>query len=125
MAGRPKIISDKDEADKRIDGYITDCEEQDTPVTLTGLCIALGFNSKDTFYNYAKDPAFSDSIKRARLYIENAYEKRLHGNSPTGSIFALKNMDWKDQKDLKGDLTVRDATGLSDAELEAIASGRS
>jgi hypothetical protein len=40
---------------------------------------------------------FSHSVKRAKMIVENAYEKRLQGSNPTGAIFALKNMNWRDK----------------------------
>lgn len=69
------------------------------PPTITGLALFLGFSSKDTLYNYAKDEVFSDSIKRALLVVEKEYEMRLGDKSPTGAIFALKNFGWKDKQE--------------------------
>lgn len=46
----------------------------------------------------------------------------------TSAIFWLKNRQpekWRDTKNINGTLNHRDGTGLSDAELEAIASGSS
>lgn len=74
-------------------------EREPEPATITGLCLYLDFNSKDTLYNYRKNPLFSDSIKKGLMKVEQKYETNLHANSPTGSIFALKNMGWKDQVD--------------------------
>jgi hypothetical protein len=55
-----------------------------------------------------KYPGFSDSVKRAKLYVENAYETRLHSANATGAIFALKNFDWSDRRDL--DVTSSDGS---------------
>ena len=33
--------------------------------------------------------------------VECEYEKRLAGQSPTGAIFALKNMGWKDKSEVE------------------------
>lgn len=67
------------------------------PVTITGLALFLGFESRQSIYDYAEKGEFSYIIKNARLRVENTYEQNLHANTPTGSIFALKNMGWKDK----------------------------
>lgn len=66
------------------------------PVTITGLALHLGFESRQSIYDYEEKGEFSYIIKNARLRVENAYEKNLYSDKPTGSIFALKNMGWKD-----------------------------
>lgn len=65
--------------------------------TITGLCYYLGFESRQSFYDYAKNEAFSYIIKKARLRIEQHYEELLQLESSSGAIFALKNMDWSDR----------------------------
>jgi hypothetical protein len=67
---------------------------------------ALGFTSREAVDTYAGYEGFSDSVKRAKTLVENAYEKRLHGNNVAGAIFALKNMGWRDRQDL--DVTNRE-----------------
>jgi hypothetical protein len=70
-------------------------------ITITGLALFLGFESRQSFYDYEKREEFSYLIKRARLVVENAYEENLHYKNPTGSIFALKNMGWDDRQHIK------------------------
>ena len=99
--GRPRLIKSPQEFDERVDTYIDWCRAQDKPILLTGLILALGFNSKDTFYSYENYPEFTDSVKRARLLIEMEYEQRLNtANSATGPIFALKNFGWTDKQEV-------------------------
>lgn len=70
-------------------------------ITITGLAIHLGFDSRQSFYDYEKKPKFSYILKRARLFVENNYEFLLtNGSTPTGAIFALKNMGWSDRQEL-------------------------
>lgn len=64
--------------------------------TITGLCYHLGFESRQSFYDYEKEEGFSYTIKRARMRIENMYEQMLGTVSTTGAIFALKNFGWHD-----------------------------
>ena len=65
--------------------------------TLAGLALGLGIDRK-TLYNYEDRDEFFHIIKKARETVEAKYEERLiWDNSPTGVIFALKNMGWKDK----------------------------
>lgn len=52
-------------------------------------------------YEGYDDGAYSNSVKRFRQLIEAEYEERMHKNNPAGAIFALKNMGWRDQQDVK------------------------
>lgn len=88
-----KNIPDPDNPDQVI--------HQGEPITVTGLAYFLGFESRQSFYDYEKREGFSYIIKKARLKVESEYEKKLSSNSPTGSIFALKNMGWKDSQEIK------------------------
>jgi MoaA/NifB/PqqE/SkfB family radical SAM enzyme len=65
-------------------------------ISITGLVLSCGFSDRQSFYDYQNKPEFSCIIKRARLMVENEYEYKLQQNNPTGAIFALKNMNWKD-----------------------------
>lgn len=82
--------------------------------TITGLALYLGFESRQSFYDYEKNELFSYTIKRARLKIECEYEKKLSSQACTGSIFALKNMGWKDKSEteLSGELGIKQITGM-------------
>lgn len=81
--------------DKKV--YIREPEH----VTITGLCLYLGFESRQSFYDYEKRSGFSYIIKRARLMVENKYESSaLDAKVPTFQIFALKNMGWSDKQEI-------------------------
>ena len=96
---RPRKIASPDEFDDIVDRYIAECEEKNQPALLTGMLIALGFDSKNTFYLYMHRPEFESSVKRASMLIEHEYEKRLNsGMAPTAPIFALKNFGWTDSQ---------------------------
>lgn len=72
-------------------------ERDPEPATITGLAYFLGFESRQSIYDYEKSGNFSYIVKSARLRVECEYEKRLNGNSVAGPIFALKNMGWADR----------------------------
>jgi hypothetical protein len=97
---RKKNIETPEEFDRLVADYISLCwnaTPYPEPVTLTGMVLALGLRSKDSFYTYATySPGFKDAVDRARLYVECAYETRLHSANPSGAIFALKNFSWMD-----------------------------
>jgi len=76
-------------------------KHESAPITLSGLAYFLGFESRDAFADYEQNGKFPGLLKRARLYIEAAYERKLHQQSPTGAVFALKNMGWNEKADDK------------------------
>jgi hypothetical protein len=108
-AGRPTIYSNPDEMCAIIDCYFDNCKNDGEHPTICGLALACGFDSRSTIYEYEKKPEFSYMIKRAMLKIENTYEKRACSSIPTGPIFVLKNMGWKDktEHDISGGLQVK------------------
>lgn len=69
--------------------------------TISGLALFLGFESRQSFYDYEKNEEFSYTIKKARLRIESAYEQELLSRNATGAIFALKNFGWRDKQELE------------------------
>lgn len=95
--GRPAIYNSPGELQAVIEEYFATIEG--TP-TITGLAYHLGFESRQSFYDYEKNPEYSYIIKRARLKVENGYEVALIGNNCTGPIFALKNMGWRDRTEV-------------------------
>ena len=113
--GRPRIIESPEEMDALVDAYVQHCDETEQPLTLTGLCLALGLKSRSSLDRYGERPGFSGPVKRAKLLIENGYEVDLRktGN-PAGSIFALKNFGWSDRHDVavSGSLAHIDLTRL-------------
>lgn len=123
--GRKPKYSEVEKLQKKIDEYFANCPDKrvitgfdknngefvtmelNTP-TITGLAFYLGFCSRDSFYEYGKKPEFSDTIKKARLRIENEYEKQLYNDKCTGAIFALKNLGWTDK--IENDLGLTEST---------------
>lgn len=65
--------------------------------TVTGLALYLGFESRQSFYDYENKQEFSYTIKKCRLRIEAFYEQNLLSYNTTGAIFALKNFGWRDK----------------------------
>jgi len=95
-SGKPPIYSSPGEFSKKITEYIQYCIENNEKLTITGLALFLGFESRQSFYDYRKRKEFSYATKRAHLLIENSYEQ--HGQAI--DIFALKNLGWVDKTDI-------------------------
>lgn len=93
--------------------------------TITGMCYYLGFESRQSFYDYQNRPEFSYTVKKARLFIEQHYEEMLQTGNTTGAIFALKNFDWTDKQEIDQKTTLKDeridTTNLTDEELRILA----
>jgi hypothetical protein len=97
--GSPPFFETAESLQQAIDAYLTDTDI--LVKTITGLCYKLGFESRQSFYDYEKKPQFSYTIKRARLFIESQYEERLFSNSNAGAIFGLKNFGWTDKQEIE------------------------
>ncbi|WP_259071180.1 terminase small subunit [Mucilaginibacter sp. X4EP1] len=78
---------------------ITDRDAE--PATLAGLALFLGFNSRQDFEDYEQNGEFGYILKRSRLRVEALYERKLHQQSSSGAIFALKSFGWKEKADDK------------------------
>lgn len=97
IQGETEIIADSDDEGKPIDKEVF--TRWPEPPTITGLCLFLGFESRQSFHDYGDRDEFSYTIKRARLKIECEYEKSLQtSKNATGPIFALKNLGWADKQ---------------------------
>jgi len=112
-AGRPPVFETSYQMEKLVEEYFdslypsfdsgrVDKSKDPRPSTITGLCIHLGFESRQSFYDYEKKPEFTYIVKMARLRIEFGYENRLMTmKNPAGAIFALKNMGWADKLEVE------------------------
>ena len=120
VTGCSRIIETPEEMDLRIDNYILSCIDKNEPLTLTGMILFIGLSSRESFDTYKTYEGFSDSVKRGKLFIEYGYEVRLHGTTPTGSIFALKNFGWKDGNNENKEDEVAEPLAISFAVSPAI-----
>lgn len=100
LPGRPRLYKTPEEFDEKVDLYYQSCKDLDEPITWTGLALFLGFSSRRSIDEYEKYEGFSHSVKRAKLLVEWAYEKRVLGNNAAGPIFVLKNMGWSDKQEI-------------------------
>ena len=72
-------------------------KKESAPPTMSGLAYHLGFESIQAFEACEAKNKYAPVLKRARLRVEAEYEKKLHFQSSTGAIFALKSMGWNER----------------------------
>lgn len=106
-AGRPLKFKTPEEITKKGEEYFAKCEAENRPMTVTGLCIALG-TYRDVLMDYEDERGeeFSNAVKRLKIKCEEYAERRLFEGNATGPIFALKNFNWKDKTE--SELTGKD-----------------
>lgn len=93
MTGRPPLYDDPALMEAKIEQYFDDTETKGKIPTVPGLCLFLGFSSRQSFLDYEKRKDFSCTIKKARLQIEvDRTERLVKSGTPTaGLIFDLVN----------------------------------
>ena len=96
--GRPLKFQSVEELQEKIDAYFEQTDE--TEWTITGLALALD-TCRLTLLHYEEKPEFVNTIKNAKLKVENGYEVDLKKHGRSGTIFALKNFDWTDKQELE------------------------
>ena len=111
--GKPPIYDSPEDFQSKVIEYFESLGEDGKP-KITDMALFLGFASRQSIYDYKEKPDYSYIIKRACMVIESYYEGRLSENSPTGAIFALKNMGWIDKSvnEHEGKIGLEQITGV-------------
>lgn len=109
--GRPLKFKTPEELEKKCKEYfdITPTEE----VTITGLALHLD-TDRITLMQYEKRDEFTNTVKRAKLAVEHAYEMDLRAKGRAGDIFALKNFNWTDKQEIDMNANVTTSDLLAD-----------
>lgn len=126
--GRPPKFKSKEEMQELIDKYFEDCKGtilkdengemvfdkygqpvifNSKPLTITGLALALGFNSRQSLLNYQGKKEFVDTITRAKAKVEQYAEERLYDkDGANGAKFSLANNfeGWKEKQQIDADV---------------------
>jgi hypothetical protein len=130
--GRPPKYKTPEEMQQIIDQYFADCEVKaltdkegnpvydkygqpvtiSKPPTITGLALALGFNSRLALLNYEDKEEFVNTVMRAKAKVEEYAETRLFDkDGANGAKFSLANnfKSWKEKQevDMSGGLTIK------------------
>ena len=132
--GRPLMYESAEEMQEKIDEYFESCKGEvlkdaegnvltnkygepitvgAKPLTITGLALALGFNSRTSLLNYQGKEEFMNTITRAKARVEAYAEERLFDkDGANGAKFSLANNfeGWKEKQsieaDVKSDVTI-------------------
>lgn len=126
--GRPPKYKSAEEIQAKIDAYFEDCKgkilrDKDgnpvvdkygnvimydvRPLTITGLALALGFNTRLSLLNYQAKPEFMNTITRAKAYIEQYAEERLYDkDGANGAKFSLANNfdGWREKQQIEANV---------------------
>lgn len=127
--GRPLAYKSPEEMQEKIDAYFEECAGKPLldpktgepfmdkngdpilygrkPYTITGLALAIGFNSRQSLLNYQGRPEFMDTITRAKAVVEEYAETRLFDkDGANGAKFALANNfnGWREKKEIEADV---------------------
>lgn len=94
--GRPLKFKTVEELQSKINTYFEQTPKEEW--TITGLALALD-TYRQTLINYEERDEYLDTIKKAKQMVEHSYEIDLKKSGRTGTIFALKNFDWKDKQE--------------------------
>lgn len=144
--GRPPKYTDASQLEDLIDAYFNECDgkpylDEDghaicdkygypiiigkKPPTVTGLALALGFDSRMSLLNYQhRSAAFNRAISRAKMRIEAYTEERLFDkDGANGAKFSLQNnfKDWNDTKTITGSDTAPAVKIICDIPMQAAA----
>ena len=111
--GRPPRWDNIEDLQKAIDKYFATTPEN--RITITGLALHLGFSERKSLIDYAEKEEYLHTIKKAKLRVENSYEIDLKERGNSGTIFALKNFNWKDKTEVEQinynkDISIADLT---------------
>lgn len=121
MAGRKPKYADPAEMQAAIDAYFRACEGElllnedgepvldkqglpvrvhEKPPTVSGLALALGLSSRKSLLNYQGRKKFADTVRRARLRVEEYNETRLYDkDGRQGAEFSLcHNFRWTEEE---------------------------
>ena len=104
---RPLDYKSVEQMEDKIKEYFNETEIG--KLTITWLSLYLGFSSRQSLLNYQWKPQFLDTIKKAKQMIEHSYELDLKEKWNSGTIFALKNFDWKDKSEVENTWTSENA----------------
>ena len=126
--GRPPVFNTVEEMQEKIDAYFEECEGHPLtdkegnvltdkhnnpiivgvrPLTITGLALALGFNSRQSLLNYEGKEEFLDTIKKAKARVEQYAEERLFDkDGSNGAKFSLSNnfKGWTEKQQIQADV---------------------
>jgi hypothetical protein len=107
--GRPPMFKTPEELQAKIDSYFEENKEA-KEYTISGLVLHLGFENRNSMYDYERKPEFTSILKKARNRIENRIETlMLYGkqnkdfNLAGGMLWLKTHAGYTDRQVDKGD----------------------
>lgn len=98
--GRPLKFKSVKDLQILIDKYFKHCADNNKPLTITGLALALNTN-RETLCRYEGNDLFYDTIKQAKEIVANyAEEQCFTARNPAGAIFIAKNHGFTDKQEI-------------------------
>ena len=95
LGGRPLKFETPDDLQKAIQQYFDETPFEE--YTVTGLALTIG-TSRRGLDNYDKRPDYQSIVRQAKLVVQHSYEIDCKRDGRAGSIFALKNFHWRDDR---------------------------
>ena len=89
-AGHPLHIKTPKELAKIALKFFVECEENNIPITYTGLVLRTKVNSRAALDNYKKKDDFKDLITTIKLIVEDYNVRSLYTDNYRGAQFILK-----------------------------------
>lgn len=74
LGGRPRLYDSPEQFDEAVDHALKSHVEAGRPLTLTRLCLAMGFSGRRALDNYLSYPEFVHSVTRAKTIVQVFYE---------------------------------------------------
>lgn len=129
--GRPPMFESAEQMQELIDKYFEECDgkvlvdeegkplrdkyghiirDDRRPYTITGLALALGFNSRTSLLDYEGKEEFLNTITRAKARVERYAEERLYDkNGSNGAKFSLANnfKRWSEKQQIEGSINTK------------------
>lgn len=142
-AGRPPMYKTAEEMQVVIDKYFEDCEGEllrdkktgevvldkwgneiwlkRKPPTVTGLALALGFNSRLALLNYQDKEKFVNTVMCAKARVEAYAESRLFDkDGANGAKFSLANnfKNWAEKQEITANVNAK--SDIDESELDRL-----
>lgn len=108
-AGRPPKYNSPEEMQEKIDEYIDYCRTNDRIPVQGELAYFLGFESRQSLWDYMQKEEFSYIIRRVKLFCENELnQKALKGeaNPQIAKLNLITNYNYKEKLEIDSDVKI-------------------
>lgn len=96
LGGRPRLYDSPEQFNEAVNAYYIACMGHNEPLTLTGLCLFMGFSGRNAMFRYATYDGFLHAVTRARTLIEYGYEKAVLVNKNAAAARLLTSIGGDD-----------------------------